>query len=303
MDKSSSTRSDRVGSEDQLGSDEWGDDVADSVDDAVDDHPWLEKVTSIGWGAKAVVYGLMGLTAVQIARQDPLADDASPEGSLGRVAEAPFGRLLVALMAVGLLLYCVWRLLSVAVIRGNELSDWGDRIGYTFSAIFYGVLCWTAANAALRGTDIGESNTIERVSRAILDEFVGRVAVGVAGTITIVVGLYFGVYKGIMRKFEKDLRGVSGNVGANRGRERAVLVAGIAGWIGRGVVTGLVGFFVARSAVRYEPDDARGFDQTLRHIAGTSTGSMLVWACAIGLLLYGIFCFLSIPYRELEDNS
>ncbi|MEZ5218444.1 MAG: DUF1206 domain-containing protein [Ilumatobacteraceae bacterium] len=59
------------------------------------------------------------------------------------------------------------------------------------------------------------------------------------------------------------------------------------GWIGRGVVTGLVGFFVTRAAIRFDPNDAAGFDRSLERIATTSTGSLLVLVAAICLMVYG----------------
>lgn len=279
------------------------DDVADSVDQTVDRHPWVEKLTKLGWLAKGLVYTLMGVTALRIARQDSTDDHASPEGSLGQVANATAGRLLIGFLAVGLVLYFAWRILSVAVIRGHDLAAWGDRIGYAFSGLFYAVLGFTAAKAALTGLEPDDSNTVEQLSRSLLDSAGGRWLLGAVGVVTMVVGAYFGIHKGIQRSFTDDLDGVHPRPSDNEPKRVALLIAGVFGWIGRGIVTGLVGFFVARAAVRFDPDDARGFDRTLRQVAGTSTGSFLVLVCAAGLITYGLFCLASHRFRELEDNS
>lgn len=275
--------------------------VADEVDDAVRERPWLETVGQLGWVAKGIVYMLFGATATQIARQEPSDDQASPTGALNRVIEQPGGRLLLAVMAVGLVLYCLWRVLSVAVIRDNDLSGWAHRIGYSFSALFYGLLAFTAAGAVLRGSESGDSNTVERLSTALLDTTWGRVLVGVGGAVTIAVGLYFVVRKAFMRSFTKDLRGVDES--DDEALDWTIIVAGVAGWIGRGIVTILVGFLVARAAVNFEPDDARGFDGALRKVATSSTGEIFVWVSAVGLMLYGAFCIFSHRYRHIEDNS
>ncbi len=279
------------------------DDVANRVDDAVDENPWFEKLTAAGWIAKGTVYILMGLAAVSVARQSARSDEASPEGSLAQVSQAPFGRVLLSVLAVGLFLYFVWRSLSVVVIRGSELTDWADRIGYSFSAIFYLFLGVSATRAVLTADDPGKSNTIESLSKSLLGWPAGRWLLGVGGVATIAVGLYFAIRKGIMRSFADDLVGVSPSPSANAPKRRTLVVAGIAGWIGRGIVTCLVGFFVVRASIRFDSGEARGFDRTLREVAGTSTGSILVWVCAIGLVTYGLFCLASYRFRELEDTS
>lgn len=275
--------------------------VADRVEDAVQERPWLETVTKVGWIAKGVVYLLMGLTAVSVAQQERPGEEASPEGSLGRVVEQPGGRLLLGVLAVGLVLYALWRVLSVAVIRGHELTDWLERIGYGFSASFYAVLAWTAARATIRDVKPEDSNTIERLSRTLLESTAGRWLLGAIGLVTIGVGVYFIIEKAIRRSFTDDLRGVNGD--GDDGLENGVVVAGVVGWLGRGIVTALVGFFVLRAAWRFDASEARGFDRALREVAGTQTGSILVWVSAIGLIVYGVYCLVSARYRTLEETA
>ncbi len=277
------------------------DSAADGVDDAVREHPWLETVAQLGWVAKGFVYLLFGATATQIARQEKSDDEASPTGALNRVLEQPGGRTLLTVMAVGLVLYFLWRVLSVAVIRGSDLSAWAHRVGYAFSALFYVLLAFTAARTVMRGRKSGGDSTIEQLSRALLETGLGRVLVTVGGVVTIAVGLFFIIHEGLMRSFTDELHGVDES--DDEAVDWLIIVSGVAGWIGRGVVTILVGFFVARAAIQFDPDDARGFDGALRKVATTSTGEILVWASAVGLMLYGAFCVLSHRYRRIEDNS
>jgi len=278
------------------------DSVADTIDDVVDDHPWLERVFQIGWLAKGVVYTLMGFTATQIAQQDAAAKgEASPAGSIALIADVPVGRLLLAVLTIGLSLYTTWRLLSVAIIRGNDVAQWGNRIGYTFSGLFYLVLGYTAGRAAYTGVDPEESNTVERLSASVMEMTGGRTVAGLAGVVTICVGLYFAVHKGVQRSFVEDLTSVRADPRDNEPKRAGLVVAGVIGWIGRGYVTVLVGFFVLRAAVRFDADEARGFDRSLRQVAGTGLGSALVLASAVGLIAYGVFCFVSYRFRTLSD--
>lgn len=275
--------------------------VADGVQGHISERSWLVPLAQIGWVAKGVVYLLFGGLAMQIARNRPNDDDASPTGALGVIVEQPGGRLLLGVMAVGLALYCLWRTLSVAVIRADDLSGWAHRVGYGFSVGFYGLLTYTATRAVVSGVGEDGSNTVERVSRALMESSAGRVLVGIGGVVTIAVGAYFVVRKAFMRSFVSSLRGVDESKGDPS--DWTLIAAGVVGWFGRGVVTILVGFLVARAAVRFDPDEARGFDGALRHAATATTGTFLVWVGAIGLMLYGSFCILSHRYRRLEDDS
>ncbi len=280
--------------------------VADTVVDAVDENPWIERVFQFGWIAKAVVYTVMGVAAIQIARQDSGQDsgadsEASPEGSVAAIADAPLGRLLLGVLAVLLMLYVVWRIASVAVIRGNGVKEWADRVGYSFSAIFYILLAYTAGKAAFTGVDPEEPNTVESLSKSVMEMSGGRVMVGAGGVVLIAIGLYFAVHKGIQRSFTEELDGVQPHLAHNDEKRKALVIFGVIGWIGRGVVTMLVGYFVLRSAIRFDSNDARGFDQSLREVAGTTLGTSVVYACAVGLIAYGVFCFASYRFQSLKD--
>jgi hypothetical protein len=274
------------------------DQVAEATEEVVEDHPWLEHVAQLGWLAKGIVYTLMGITAAQIAQLSRPSDDASPEGSIGRIADAPAGRLLLAVLCAGLLLYFLWRLMSIAVLRGHDASTWADRLGYAGSGLFYLLLAVVAARAAISGHDPEDSNSVERISRSLMDHPAGRWVLAIGGLAVIAVGLYFIIEKGVRRSFVDDLQGV-GSSSSQRGFGRTLRIAGVAGWIGRGMVTVLVGYFVVRSAYRFDPDDARGFDRSLRQVAGTTPGTALVWVCAIGLIAYGVFCLLSHRSRRI----
>lgn len=264
---------------------------------------FIRDFTRVGWLAKGVVYLLFGVTAIAIAQQSSAPDEASPQGALGQVMEAPAGRGLMAVMAVGLLLYALWRTASAILIDGSGLQEWGDRIGYSFSAIFYALLAITAGRSAWSGVEPGESNTIEKVSRSLLENGLGRIALGLGGLITMAIGAYFAIHKGAQRSFVDDVAGISKSGPGSGALDRAIYMGGIVGWVGRGVVTALVGFFVVRAAVSFDSDEARGFDQALREATTTTAGSLLVWVSAIGLVAYGAFCILSHRRRTLGQSA
>ena len=298
-------RQDTIGDDESAGrgSDGRGldDKVADQVHETVRDQPWLVGVTRLGWLGKGVVYSLMGIAAVTIARSGPIApsadEEASPQGAVDTIHGTPGGRVLLAVFCVSLLLYVAWRVLSIAVQRGNDARHWINRIGYTFSALFYLSLAWVAGRAALRGDDPGHSTQVESASRRVLEMSAGRWLLGVAGAVVIVVGAVFVVERGVMRRFRRDLDLAS----AKPGERELIVGTGVIGWIGRGVVTMLVGWFVLRAALHYDPNEAKGFDLALRETADTTRGSWFVLAAGVGLLAYGAWCVISARRQALRS--
>jgi hypothetical protein len=274
------------------------DKVADGVEDAVDDRPWLKNLLRAGWVAKGVVYTLMGLTAVTIGRGRPSDDEASPEGAIGQLTEHSGGSVLLVVLTVGLVLYALWRLISAAIVTGTDADAWLHRVGYLFSASFYALLARAAVRALTRGSDVEDPNTIERLSKSALESPFGRWILLTGGLVVLGVGLYFIVKKGLQQSFLDELD----IAGCPEGERRLVTTTGTVGWIGRGFVTAAVGVFVVLAAWHADSSEARGFDKTLREVSSDSIGGWVVIAAGIGLIAYGLFCLLSMRHVKLEDS-
>jgi hypothetical protein len=285
------------GTEDQPRNGAGRDDVADKVEQAVDRQPWLESVTRLGWAAKGAVYALMGLTAYTIGRHRPTADDASPEGAMAQVVTNPGGLILLAVLAIGLVLYSAWRVLTVLLITGHGPKEWAERVGYTFSAAFYAILAFTAVSAVSHGDTPQDSNTVEQLSQRLLESNVGRWGLLVGGVVTFAIGVYFVIQKGARRSFCDDLD----LVGASATERRSVEITGVVGWVSRGLITCALGWFVIVAAWTVDQSEARGFDRSFRELADTNAGAIAVSAGGIALVVYGVFCVLSIRHLELEQ--
>lgn len=270
--------------------------VADKVDEVVEENPWVETVARVGWAAKGVVYTLMGLTAFTIGRQDYTSDPASPQGALVQVMQHTGGRVILGVVGIGLLMYTLWRLLSALLIRENDAKAWLTRFGYLFSAVFYLTMGFTALHSAVRGVRPKDSNTIEDISRSMLGNGLLRWVLFVAGVVVVGLGIFFIVKQGIQRDFLKQL-----SFAGHSKEQRIIEPLGVFGWIGRGIATGAVGFFVAQAAWTYDAADAHGFDRALRQVARDRVGGWLVAIAGLCLVLYGFFCMASVRYVELEQ--
>lgn len=265
--------------------------------------PGVERVLRLGWTAKGLVYVLMGWVALSFTGTTaPRDDKASPEGALGVVADRRGGPLLLFVLGVGLVLYSCWRVVTVFDVRGGGAKHHLERVAFSFSAIFYAFLAFTAFRNAKSGTRPDDSLTVERLSRSLLGHRWGRVVLFVAATVVLVVAVVF-VWRVVARKFTEGIDGLAPSFGANRGWSKVLWVLGAAGWVGRAVVVALIGVFLWRSALDYDPNEASGFDLALRRTAQGGSGRILVTAAAAGLILYGVYCAASARRRNVDETS
>jgi hypothetical protein len=273
------------------------------------EHPGVVTLARLGWVAKGIVYLLLGVLAIPIAQEGRGQDDsgtgesqASQTGAVARIADSMFGELALWLIAVGLMLYVLWRLVSIALPAENSAKAWLTRIGYLISALVYTAVAWTAVSYARAGGSSGqggsEDSRIERWTAEWLQKTAGQWLIGTVGVIVVAVGLAF-IYRGLTADFRKELepRGV-GPVSYD-----AIVTLGRIGWVGRGVMMGIVGWFLTRAAIKFRPDEASGIDGALREATATGWGRGLVWVVAIGLAVYGVYCIISAPRERLRGSD
>jgi hypothetical protein len=275
---------------------------SDAVADIARRHPSLVHLARAGWVAKGVVYLVLGLLAASlvVGGRDSGGEEVSQTGAVAEVAEAPLGGLALWAVAAGLVLYVLWRLISILLPAESSARTWATRAGYAVSAAVYIGLAWTAVSLATgRGDDAsgggGQESQVDEVTRSLMEMTGGRWLVGLVGAAVIALGAYF-AHRGWSEDFADDLE--PGGVGPVD--ERTIRRLGTVGWIGRGVMTALVGWFVLQAALQFDPQEAQGLDGALRESTGSTIGAVLVALVAVGLVTYGAFCVISAPRTRLH---
>ncbi|MEZ5229797.1 MAG: DUF1206 domain-containing protein [Acidimicrobiales bacterium] len=267
------------------------------------EHPRLVQLGRVGWAANGVVYALMGALAFTIAGQSAgtttgQGEEASKSGAIATIAEQPAGAALLIAIAIGLALYAIWKLVSLVLPADNDAHAWVSRLGSLLGAVSYVALGWTALSIALRpGTSDGSNGSrVETYTRRVLDATGGRFLIFAIGLGVVGLGGYY-LYKAWNATFESDL--APGSVGPLS--HHALVNMGRVGWLGRGLMVALIGSFLTRAAMQFDPDDAVGLDGALRRVAGSPLGTALVAVVALGLIAYGVFCIVSAPRRRLTS--
>jgi len=261
--------------------------------------PWAQGLARAGLATKGILYGIVAVLALLVAfRAGGKLTDRS--GALQAVAGQPFGKALLVIFAIGLAGYALWRLLEAALGRpfeGGEEEGAFKRLGNLARGLLYAGLCVTTVLLVFDSDASGGGSGGKEEDRAtawVLELplgvwIVGAIALGVLGAAA------FNAYQAVSGKYKDDFK--TGKM--SEAEERSLTVAGTVGHAARATVFGLVGIFLLRAALQYDPKEAIGLDGALRKVVEASYGRYLLTLVALGLAAYGVFCLLQARYREV----
>jgi hypothetical protein len=273
---------------------------ADEVIEDVARHPWIERIARFGYATKGAVYIVIGVLAT-MAAVGMGGKTTDTHGALQTIEDQPFGKFALATTAFGLVGYVVWRLLQAMADtdeKGSELKGILIRIGYATSGLAYAGLALTAAKILI---DIGDTDSTTEVQQhwtaCVLAVPAGRVLIGLVGLSVIGFGLYQ-IYKGLRAKFRKRLK--LGQM--SFAKKTWATLSGRIGYSARGVVFCVVGAFLVRAALNYNPSEARGIDGVLDALARPPFGPWMMGVVAAGLTLYGIYMLVESRYRRIAGS-
>ncbi|HUH14159.1 MAG TPA: DUF1206 domain-containing protein [Longimicrobiales bacterium] len=254
--------------------------------------PWIEPLARLGYGAKGVVYLLVGGLAVAAA----LGRGGQTEGSGGAIqhlAAAPYGQVLLFTLAVGLLGFVVWRATQALVNPENESGR--RRAFFVVSGLVYAALAVEAARSALGpgGSGSGEAEA-DHWAATLMAQPLGQGLVVVVGAALALYGL-----QQIGKAFTADLdRRLA--LGSLSGTSRTwVRRFGRTGLAARGIVFSMMGGFLAAAGVTSDPSEARGVGGALRSLREQPYGPWLLGAVALGLMAYGLYCLVRARWRRI----
>ena len=258
-------------------------------------NPWVERLARFGYAARGVVYAVIGLLAIQAAfgGRGQIEQQATPQGALQRIAEQ--SRFLLALVAIGLAGYALWRFVQAVLDPENKGTDpkgLVKRGAMLASGIVYATLAIFAARIISgSGSSSGGS---QDTAASLMDKPFGRWLVVLAG-IAVIVSAAYQIHEAYTKKFRRRLKLEE----MDPTEERLATHTGQVGLASRGVAFLLSGWFLIQAGLRYDPSQARGLGGALETLARQPYGPWLLGIVALGLIAYGAYSFLQARYRKI----
>ncbi|MFC9174819.1 MULTISPECIES: DUF1206 domain-containing protein [Streptomyces] len=258
----------------------------------------VEVGARAGFGARGVIYVLVGALALQIALSGGGGKQADRGGAIAEIAEKPFGKIVLWLLGIALVGMALWRLSEA--LFGSAGPD-GDKPTKRAMAggrfVFYCFVAYSVLSFAAGDSDSGSGSSDERsqdVTAMALGWPGGQWIVAIGGAGVAGAGIWIAV-RAIMRKYHKHLRMAE----MSKKVRRAVDFTGVFGGSARGAVFATAGGFAIAAAISHDPDQTKGMDDTLRSFTDTPVGPWLLVIIALGLVAFGVFSWFNARYRKV----
>ncbi|ARF76605.1 hypothetical protein B7C62_33225 [Kitasatospora albolonga] len=258
----------------------------------------VEAGARAGFGARGVIYVLVGALALQIAFSGGGGQQADRGGAIAEIAEKPFGRILLWLLGIGLVGMALWRLSEA--LFGQAGPDGGKPTKRAMAAgrfVFYGFAAFSVLSFAAGDSGSGSGSSDQQsqdITAKALGWPGGQWIVAIGGVAVAGAGLWI-AGRAILRKYHKHLKMAE----MSQKVRRAVDITGVFGGSARGAVFATAGGFAVAAAVKHEPDRSKGMDDTLRSFTETPVGPWLLVVIALGLVAFGVFSWFNARYRKV----
>lgn len=245
----------------------------------------LEPWARAGFAARGVMYLALGYFALMSQH------GTAAHTVLERVEEGPFGELLLAMLALGLFGYGLWRLIGGVLDLDDEgRSAYGvvTRIGLVVSGLGHWLLCAGAILLLALGETPSDQQE-EAAARSAADWPGGAWIIGLVGLIIVITGvgqMLIGARGGFLKFLSAR-------------QPRFARLVGMIGYFARGAVFVVIGWQVLTVAIGWGARPL-GFDSALEVIARRGWVFPFV---AVGLILFGIFSLMAAMWLRIRDED
>jgi hypothetical protein len=266
----------------------------------IDRHDALEKGARLGFAARGLVYGIVGGFAflAAIGRGGGTTDT---QGALLVLLSQPFGKLLLALVGLGLVGYAVWRLVMGARDPERRVGENGGaalarRAGYVVSGIANLALAAFAGSLALPGTipspgNGGSGDGTRDWTATLMAQPYGRWLVALVGVVVLGIAVGFAA-RAVRASFERSF-----DPAARTPTIRQLCRIGI---LARAAVFAVIGVFFLLAAWQADPSEAKGLGAALSTLREQPFGPALLGLIGLGLVAYGGYSLIASRWRRIR---
>lgn len=222
--------------------------------------------------------------------------NADQSGALATLAHQAGGSFALWVGAIGLVALGLWRVAEAIVGSkpgersgrdGDDSPAW-KRVKSLALAVVNFAIALSAARFAL-GSGRQSTQQNAGLSAEMMKSGWGKAALIAVALGLIAVGGYH-VYKGVAKKFLKDLRVAGGT---------AVTAIGVSGYIAKGLVLAGAGVLVIIATLQADPSKASGLDAAVKTLGNAPFGKFLLILAALGMAAFGAYSFVRGRYGRM----
>ncbi len=265
----------------------------------------IARIRSAGFFTKGMVYLLLG-TLTFMAALDLGGEISSRDGVIKFLLQLPLGKILVGIVALGLFAYSLWRIYEMLMNpKSNEdeenfKSDF-KRFRFFYSGVLYGLIAYSFAKPLindLAGNGANQDSDQNSDQKAALWELLsqdwGKPVLWIIAAVVAGQSLwqFYQAYKG---KFMKKID----NYPDIKNEYEFIRKSGRMGYAARGVVFGILSFFLVQVILQHNANVYKGTEGALQYLLSFSYGQVLLGMVSLGLIGYGVFNIMVARHADL----
>lgn len=198
--------------------------------------------------------------------------------------------------AIGLVALGLWRVAEAIVgskpgegsgPHRDDTPAWKRAKSLVLAIVNFAIALSAARFAMGSGQQSSQQNA--GLSAQLMQSGWGKSLLVAVGLGLIGVGGYH-VYKGVSKKFFKDLR-VDGGTG--------ITAVGISGYAAKGLVLAGAGLLVIVATLQADPSKAAGLDAAVKTLGQAPFGKFLLLFAALGIAAFGAYSFVRARFGRL----
>ncbi|SFG07818.1 protein of unknown function [Palleronia marisminoris] len=259
------------------------------------DFDWAVPVMRTGYAGRALVYIVVAGISLWAILHGGQGQGTS--SAFARLESAPFGKVVLFAIFVGMVAYAIWRLVDAIwdlETYGSDGEGMIARVGMCVTGLIHLAIGIGALLIVFTASGGDGQSSISKAAEVVLGWPGGRWILGAMGLATIGAGLYYGK-KAYKREYRKHLR-------SNEVTRRwdGLLRLGV---LSQGFVVTVIGFFIFYAAWAYNSQSAGGLAEVFSWLSGQPYGQILVGLLSLGLLCFALFCAVNAGYRIVPRAS
>ena len=252
----------------------------------------LSLLGRLGLAGRTGFYLILTALTVQIALLGGRShQQADAHGALAIVSRPMLGKVAIAAVALGFLLFGIGRL--VGAVEDTSVST-GRRVLTALQGLFYVALAYVPCAFLAGNHQTGSQQQQEKTTARVLGLPGGRVVLVVVGLILLAVCV-----QQIRGAVQQDFQDGLDLDRAPQPVRKLANASGVVGITSRALVFLPIGIFLMIAAFEANPRRSYGIDGELLALSGRPWGIAVIAAVAAGLAVFVVYSALETRYRQV----